>query len=153
MTPSKKVFVVYGLRLNENPADDKEPMMETEIIGMFPTFADASMCRDVYADLDTTMEAIDITTCESYQEVPDYDIMLHIEVSPNKDVIEINSMCVGEDSEPWIRETSTHCEALAVPEDIDYIVDYMKRWCEENHNTSPTVVDNVSPMAKELIES
>lgn len=152
MTSPRKVFVVYGLRLDDNPADNKDPMMETEIIGMFPTFADASMCRDVYADLDTTMEAIDITTCESYQSVPDYDVMLHIEVSYDKKFIEINSMCVGEESEPWIRETSSHCESLAVPEDRDYIVDYMKRWCNDNHNASPEVVDNISPMARELIE-
>ena len=146
------MFVVYGLRFNEKPADGDYPMMETEIIGVFPTFEDASMCRDVCADLDTTMEFIDITTCQSYDEVPDYDIMLHVEVSPDKKAIEINSMCVGDDSEPWIRETTDHCEALAVPEDIDYIVDYMSKWCSENHSTCPTVEDNTSPMARELIE-
>lgn len=148
----RKLFVVYGIRLNENPLDGGGPTMETEIIGTFPTFEDASMCRDVYADLDTTMEAIDITTCENYDSVPDFDVMLHIEVSPHGDTIEIESMCVGGESEPWLKETSTHCEALSFPEDMDYIIDYMTKWCQSAHGTRPAVVDNISPVAKEFID-
>lgn len=152
MSEQNKVFVVYGVRLNTSPNDNQEPMMEMEIIGTFPTFEQASLCRDVYADLDTTLEAIAITTCESHNDVPDYDVMLHLEVSPSGDTIEMNSMCVGAESEPWIRETADHCEALAVPEDQEFIIDYMTKWCKVAHGVTPTIQDNISPMAKELIE-
>lgn len=151
MNDAGKKFVVYGLRLNTNPNDNQEPMMEMEIIGTFPTFDDASLCRDIHADLDTTLEAISITTCQNYGEVPDYDVMIHLEVSPNGDTIEVNSMCVGTESEPWIRETTTHCEALAVPEDMEHIIDYMTKWCRVAHGVTPQVQDNISPMARELI--
>lgn len=152
MSDFTKTFVVYGVRLNTHPVDGDAPMMETEIIGVFPTFADAAMCRDIHADLDTTMEAVAITTTESYKGVPDYDVMLHMEVSPDGSIIEINSMCVGEESDPWLRETTGHCEALAVPEDMDFLIDYMTTWAQNNLGTVPVVEDNISPAARELIE-
>lgn len=54
-------YLVMGIRYNEN----SESTLEAEIIGGFPNIGEAVICRDVYADLDTTFDDITISGTSS----------------------------------------------------------------------------------------
>lgn len=153
MSNNSTPFLVYCMKYNDHPADGGEPALEMEIVGIFPTFEDAMMARDVYADLDTTMEAVDIVSAALFDEVPDYDVMLKIAVSRDGQTITVDSVCVTMDAEPWLRQTHDHCEALTVPEDREYMIEHMTQWAQQNLGVTPVVEDNISPSARELLEN
>lgn len=152
MTPYDQKFIVYCLRFNENPSDGGEPTVEYEVVGIFNNYDDALVSRDIHADLDTTSEAVSIMSAAEYTQAPDYDVMWKMSVSPDGETITIDSMCVLADTEPWLAEDRNRCEALVIPEDGDSMVEYMMQWCAVNRRTTPSVIDQRSPSAQEMVE-
>ena len=146
------IYIVYGMRYNATPADGGEPTIDLEVIGSFSDMADATFCRDFYSDVDTTFEAVNITSTRSFASFPSFDVMLKITLSHDGKNIDIYSICVPGETEPWLVTTQQRCEALAYPEDRDYVISIIQQWALERHDSHTTVNDYVSPIAKEMID-
>lgn len=152
------LFVVYGMRYNPRPAEDGDPTMEMEILGAFKDFSDAAVFRDVHADIDTTLEAVGITTATVHQEVPDLEVLLHVstDVSYPKTLF-VRSIGVPMGTTPYLRdEDDGFFEALAYAEDQDKIIEYGVSWMVKVGMISSVdeavIVENISPEAQTLIE-
>lgn len=132
-------YLVMGIRYNEQ---DNGPF-EAEIIGGFPDIGAAVICRDVYADLDTTFDDITITSVTLYEEIPEIEIFLNF--TTDDDHIIIRSQCMPMGTEPTLKDDSSYFEAVAYLDDRDDMLDYAARWFMKYKKKRPKVIDLTSP--------
>lgn len=132
-------YLVMGIRYNEN----SESTLEAEIIGGFPNIGEAVICRDVYADLDTTFDDITISSMTLYEEIPEIEIFLNF--TTDDDHIIIRSQCMPMGTEPTLKDDSAYFEAVAYIDDRDDMLDYAARWFMKYKKKKPKVIDLTSP--------
>lgn len=148
--PEGTEYLVLGLRFNPNPELDGLPSSSVVIVGSFSDLSKAVLCRDIYADLDTTFEAVTITSSTRMEDVPDFDVFLSVTVS--EEGVIIRSQCVTSGTEPWLREEEDFFEALAYPEDREDIIRIASEWYNERAGYYPSIIDDISERAQHLID-
>lgn len=147
--PEGTQYLVCGLKFNPNPELDGMASSSVEILGAFSDLSKAVLCRDIYSDLDTTMEAVTITPSIFMEDIPDFDVFLSITV--DADGITVRSQCVAENTEPWLREEPDFFEALAYPEDENRIIELASSWFEKRAGYFPPIIDDVSKQARSMM--
>lgn len=133
-------YLVMGIRYPDN---NGEQTFEAEIVGAFADIGAAVICRDVYADLDTTFEDMTITSVMMYDEIPEMEIFLNF--TTDDDHIIIRSQCKPMGTEPTLKDDSSYFEAVAYLDDRDDMLDYAARWFMKYKNKKPKVIDLTSP--------
>lgn len=149
------IFLTYGLRYT--PASPGvEPAVGMEVLGAFEEYSDAAVFRDIYADIDTTVEGVFVASTKLSDTVPDLEVFLQVTVDENfPGSIVVNSVGVPEGTEPFLREEEDYFEALAYPEDKEPMIDYAIEWMistgRVNSVKDVPIVENISPQAQDLI--
>lgn len=136
-----KRYLVVGVRYSQDTGE--ENTFETEIIGSFPEIGAAVICRDVYADLDTTFDEIAISSVRLFDEVPEIEVYLNFVA--DEDNIIIRSQCLPMGTEPTLRDDKDCFEAVVYLEDKEDMIDYAKRWFVKYRKKNPGVIDLISP--------
>lgn len=143
------VFVVFGLRHDPQGVKDAKNV-EVETLGVLHTLEDAVMLRDLYTDLDTSLDAVTISTSSSYHAVPDMDIFIRLSFFDQSLIL--NSYIADGKTEAYLIDEGDRFECLAYPEDEDAMIQRALAWYSHTHGKDvKQVIDMVPEDARLLI--
>lgn len=143
------LYTLAGMRISSDSSDE-EGDVSLEVIGTFNDLEKAKIAQEIYTEMDTTMSCITIIPCVVRDNIPQINIMLHIFVNKEDQVV-IESQCSFNDENPWIKATEDEFDSLAWPEDMALMIEEATKWVEERRGVTPQVLELISPRVKEYI--
>lgn len=146
---NKQFFTLVGMRTSSENSEN-EGNLELNIVGTFIDEEQANIARDIYSDLDTTMNFLTVVPCLVRDSIPDVYVMIYVYVNEEGEVI-AESRCSFTDDEPWLKSTKEEFKSLAWPEDEESIISEAIKWSENKFGSSASVIRQVSPKISEYI--